>query len=157
MLQNPSAQMFEIWYIAWPREPLPSLFKWWSHSPNWPSFWGSQVGTIEILRKILKNRLLQNNLTHMLEAWYVALPSGLPLSMFKWWPMGRNWPCPRGSSVGTIEIHKKYSKIFFFRSAGLKCLKLGKQHCLVVLYQKRFVMKCFLWLYMYPILTIPLI
>ena len=42
------------------------------------------VQTIEIHRKILKNLLLhQNHLAYMLEIWYVALPSGTQLSLFK--------------------------------------------------------------------------
>ena len=36
---------------------------------------------IEIHRKMLKNLLLQNHLAHMLDIWYVALPSG-PLPIF---------------------------------------------------------------------------
>ena len=87
--------MLEIWYVALPSGPLPSLFKWWPQGPKWP--WAGGLGFET--RKILKNLLLQNCLAQMLEIWYVALPSGPLPSLFKWWPQGPKWPWGRGSWV----------------------------------------------------------
>ena len=38
---------------------------------------------------------------------------------------GFKWPYARRLLVWTTEIHRKYSKIFFFRIAMLTCLKFG--------------------------------
>ena len=41
LLQNCLAQMLEIWYVALPGGPLPSLFKPRSRGPRWPRARGS--------------------------------------------------------------------------------------------------------------------
>ena len=41
LLQNCLAQMLEIWYVALPGGPLPSLFKPRSQGPRWPCARGS--------------------------------------------------------------------------------------------------------------------
>ena len=77
------------------------------------------------VQKKNRNLLLQNCLAKVLESWYVALP-GSPLpSLFKLKSHSPRWQRTRGSYIQNIEIHKIYSKIFFFRTAMLICLKFG--------------------------------
>ena len=83
LLQNHLAQMFEIWYVALPSAPLPSLFQMKVLGSKMTSGQETQVRAVEIHRKFLKNLLLQNHLAQMLEIRYEALPSSpLPI-LFK--------------------------------------------------------------------------
>ena len=58
LLQNCLAQGLEIWYIALPDGPLPSLFKWWPWGPKWPCGGGSWVQNRNILEKSSSPELL---------------------------------------------------------------------------------------------------
>ena len=60
--------MLDIWYVALPRSPLPSLFKWCPLSKMAPGGPGFEH---------------QNPLSQVLVTGYVALPSGPSPSVFK--------------------------------------------------------------------------
>ena len=65
LLQNHLEQILEIWYVALQKGVLPSLFKRRSKGPRLPAARESQVRTIEIHRKLLKNLLFQNFLAQV--------------------------------------------------------------------------------------------
>ena len=49
-------------------------------------------------------------------------------------PGVQDGPWPEGPRFEPLKYIEKYKKIFFFRTTGFRCLKLGMKHCLVVLY-----------------------
>ena len=63
-----------------------------------------------VLKKILKNLLLQSHLAQMPEIQYVALPSSPLPSLFRRRSLDPTWPHAVGAYVQTIEIHRKISK-----------------------------------------------
>ena len=69
----------------------------------------------------------------MLETWYAALSCNLLLNLFKSRSQGQNGPAPGVPALETWTYIEKYFKIFF-QISWLRCLKFGKSHGLLVLY-----------------------
>ena len=124
LLQSCLVQGLEIWFIALPGGPLPSLLKPRFQGPRWPRARGSSVRTTEKHKNIFKNLLCQNHMAQMFEIWYVALPSGPLPSLFRYRSQGPRWPLARGPRFKPKKFIEKYSKIFF-RTTWLRCLKFG--------------------------------
>ena len=94
LLWNRYAYGLNIWYVALPNGPLPSLFEWWPWGLKWPCGGGSWVQKWNILQ----NLLLQNCLAQVLEIWYLALPGGPLPSLFKPRFQDPRWPRQKSSS-----------------------------------------------------------
>ena len=103
LLWNLKAWSLDIWYVASPSGPLPSLFKWCPWGQNWPHPGGHKF---EHRNKIFFSE------TRCIELWYLLCDISLWTStkIVHMMPLGSKLATPRGSQVWNIGTKKENFK-----------------------------------------------
>ena len=83
---KPQGLELDIWYVASPSGPLPSLFKLYPWGQKWPCP-GCQMFYIGLYRENTETSFLKPE-GLAIEIWYLASPSGPLPSLFKLYPWG---------------------------------------------------------------------
>ena len=127
-------QSFDIWYVASPSGPLPSLFIWCPRGQNW------DCPGVHKLKHRNKERKFQNSSSlklERLELWYLVYSISLRTStkFVHMMPLGSKLAPSWGSQVGTQEQRSPSSKFFFSETVWHKDLIFGMWRLFVDLYQ----------------------